>query len=98
MATLNPIVVSPPSPVPAGQSALVTLSFTLSSGTPDRNVLITVTEDGVTEGTAPLVLKGLPGETTPQVQIGNTGKGWEIQASGATLVANSSVVNTFTLS
>jgi hypothetical protein len=82
MATLNPIQ-GAPNPVPNGQSTEVDLTFTLSSGTPDRVAAITITEDGTTVGSGSVTFTGTPAEQAPTVSVGATGHGWELQVTNA---------------
>jgi len=89
LATLNPISVVP-NPVPSGQTATVTLTFTLDPGETDQ---IVVYNDGVQVGTGSITFNG---EATPNVIAASTNQGWEIRCAGATLTPLGN--NTFRLS
>ena len=87
MATLNPIVESP-NPVPSGSVGTITLSFTVSPGTPDLTASIGVYNSGTLIATSPsVVLKGVPAESTPVVTMGSTNSGWEIRTDQGILSA-----------
>lgn len=84
-----------PTTIPAGQSGTITVTFDLDPGTPDQPAVVLLKLDGVTKAEVDGVLKGVPAEQLPNVQVGTTGQGWEISTSAGTL--NEPSPNVFTL-
>lgn len=78
-----------PASVPFGGTANIGVTFVTA---PPRSVGVTLHEDGVQVGSGSVTFDGEP---TPVVALGSTGVGWELRATGGTLVAVGG--NNFTL-
>lgn len=80
MATVNQFTATP-NPAPSGQASRVTVTFNTAPAEADWATTITLTFANGTQATIPATLTGKPAESTPDVQVGATGVGWEIRTS-----------------